>query len=119
MFSITGMGEPGLFRFINLIKVLATLMVAVVAAGFSADLHASDMFKGRKLYGTHCAACHGMAGQATMPGAPSFARQERVLVPDFTLLASIRSGKNAMPAFQGILTDRDILDVIAYIRTMN
>jgi len=39
--------------------------------------------------------------------------------PDFTLLAAIRSGKNAMPAFQGVLTDRDILDVIAFLRTLH
>jgi len=119
MFSKTGMAGPGITRLIHLIKLLATLLVAVVAAGLSGDLYASDMFKGRKLYTSHCALCHGISGQATMPGAPNFARQEGILKPDFTLLASIRSGKNAMPAFQGILTDRDIMDVIAYIRTMN
>jgi len=119
MFSKAGMNTPGFSRILKLLKLIATLMVAVVAAGISTELHASDMFKGRKLYNSHCALCHGMGGQATMPGAPNFARQERILVPDFTLLAAIRSGKNAMPAFQGILTDRDILDVIAYIRTMN
>ncbi|WP_206047156.1 c-type cytochrome [Noviherbaspirillum denitrificans] len=119
MFSKTGMDGPGFSRFIDLMKLFATLLVAAVAAGFSGDLHAGDMFKGRQLYNSHCAVCHGAGGQATMPGAPSFARQERIIKPDFTLLASIRTGKNAMPAFQGILTDRDILDVIAYIRTMN
>ena len=37
---------------------------------------------------------------------------------DVGLLASIRSGKNAMPAYIGVLTDREILDVIAYLRTL-
>lgn len=119
MVSKMGMDNARLARAVNLLKLLATLLVAAVAAGFSGDLYAGDMFKGRKLYNSHCALCHGMGGQATMPGAPNFARQEAILKPDFTLLASIRSGRNAMPAFQGILTDRDILDVIAYIRTMN
>jgi cytochrome c6 len=119
MVSKMGIANIRLDRTINLLKLLATLLVAVVAAGLSGDLYASDMFKGRKLYSSHCALCHGMGGQAPMPGAPNFARQEAVLKPDFTLLATIRSGRNAMPAYQGILTDRDIMDVIAYIRTMN
>ena len=119
MVSKMGMDNARMSRVINWMKVLATMLVAIVAAGVSGDLFASDMFKGRKLYNTHCALCHGMGGQATMPGAPNFVRQEGILKPDFTLLATIRAGRNAMPAFQGILTDRDIMDVIAYIRTMN
>jgi cytochrome c6 len=41
-----------------------------------------------------------------------------MMQPDAGLLASIRSGRNAMPAYAGILTDRDILDVIAFMRTL-
>ncbi len=119
MVSKMGMDNTRLVRTINVLKLLATLLVAAVAAGFSGDLYASDMFKGKKLYNSHCALCHGMGGQPTMPGAPNFLRQEGILKPDFTLLATIRAGRNAMPAYQGILTDRDIMDVIAYIRTMN
>ena len=37
---------------------------------------------------------------------------------DMTLLASLKSGKNAMPAYLGILSDREMLDVIAYSRTL-
>jgi len=39
--------------------------------------------------------------------------------PDLTLLASIKNGVNTMPAYQGILKDQDILDVIVYLRTLN
>ena len=39
--------------------------------------------------------------------------------PDTLLLSAIRNGKNAMPAYQGILSDADILDVIAFVRTIN
>lgn len=80
---------------------------------------AADVNKGRQLFGTHCAVCHGQTGRSVMPGAPNFDRGEGMLRPDFTLLAAIRAGKNAMPAFQGILADRDILDVIAYLRTLH
>jgi cytochrome c6 len=77
------------------------------------------MIKGGNLYATHCVACHGASGISAMPGTPSFARSESLLQPDLTLLATIKAGKNVMPAFQGVLSDRDILDVIAYLRTLN
>lgn len=100
-------------------KVAATLLVAVIAASFSGSLYAADTFKGQRTYSTHCAICHGQTGRSVLPGAPNFARGEGILKPDFTLLATIRSGRNAMPAFQGILSDRDIMDVIAYVRTLH
>jgi cytochrome c6 len=103
----------------RLSKVLATLLVAIIAASFSSGLYAADMFKGRQIYTSNCAICHGPTGRAVMPGTPNFARQEGILKPDMTLLATIRSGRNAMPAYQGILSDRDIMDVIAFIRTLN
>jgi cytochrome c6 len=54
-----------------------------------------------------------------MPNAPNFARSESLLQPDPLLLTSIKNGKNAMPAFRGILSDPDIMDVIVYLRTLN
>jgi len=89
------------------------------ALGSSGSLYAADIIKGGNLYAAHCAACHGASGVSVMPGAPSFARNERLLQPDMTLLATIKAGKNIMPSFQGILSDRDILDIIAHLRTLN
>lgn len=94
----------------------ALLLTALALAASPA--RAADAIKGGQLYGMHCAACHGPAGISVMPGAPDFARQERLLQPDLALLANIRAGKNAMPAFQAILRDNDILDIIAFIRTL-
>jgi cytochrome c6 len=54
-----------------------------------------------------------------MPDAPSFALGENLLQPDSSLLTSIKNGKNAMPAYEGILSDSDILDVVVYLRTLN
>lgn len=103
---------------------LATKMLRPVLAGLSLFLACgaslgADTNKGQQLYASNCVICHGQAGRSVMPGAPSFDRGDGLLRPDFTLLASIRSGKNAMPAFQGILADRDIMDVIAYLRTLH
>lgn len=53
-----------------------------------------------------------------MPGASDFTRPETLMKPDNMLANIIRGGRNAMPAYQGLLKDRDILDVIAYLRTL-
>lgn len=99
---------------------LGALMLVAALCGASPAARAADPAKGQRLYASHCAACHGAGGRAVMPGAPDFNQfSPRLMRPDFTLLAAIRSGKNAMPAFQGILPDRDILDVIAFLRTLH
>lgn len=93
-------------------------MAGVVAYLVVAPVHAADVIKGAQVYARHCAACHGPNGISVMPGAPHLARGERLMQPDLTLLTALKSGKNAMPAYLGILTDREILDVIAYSRTL-
>ena len=100
-------------------RILSAGAVSAVLLLASGASHGADPNKGRQLFATNCAICHGQTGKSVMPGAPNFDRGEGMLRPDFTLLAAIRSGKNAMPAFQGILPDRDILDVIAYLRTLH
>jgi cytochrome c6 len=81
--------------------------------------HAADTIKGAEVYAKHCAACHGISGVSVMLGAPDFAQNEGLMSPDGALLISIQSGKAAMPAYRGILSDQDILNVIAYLRTLN
>lgn len=95
----------------------ALTVLAMLAA--SAGAHAADTAKGQSLYSARCAICHGMSGRSVMPGTPNFNQGERLMQPDLSLLAAIRSGKNAMPAFQGVLQDRDIMDVIAFLRTLH
>ncbi|TAN73711.1 MAG: cytochrome c [Gallionella sp.] len=95
---------------------LLVCLLLVLGPGAS---YAADAIKGGELYAAHCAACHGLSGVSVIPGAPNFARSEGILRPDMFLLTAIKEGKNAMPAYQGILSDRDILDVIAYMRILN
>lgn len=80
---------------------------------------AADVQRGAQLYAMHCAACHGANGSPVMPGAADFTKVKTVLKPDSVLLQSVRSGKGVMPAYLGILTDADILSVVAYLRTLS
>jgi cytochrome c6 len=81
--------------------------------------YAADTNKGAEVYNMYCASCHGVSGESVIPGAPNFAQDEGLMSPDGTLFISIQSGKAAMPAYRGILSDQDILNVIAYLRTLN
>ena len=87
---------------------------------------------GRAVYEKHCATCHGPAGGSDGPGAsalpikpPPFT-DGRLLnpLPDDFLYTVVRDGAAAvglapqMPAFGRLLTDREIRDVVAYVRTL-
>jgi cytochrome c6 len=95
---------------------MAGMLLAALAG---APAHGADIARGASLYATHCASCHGAGGTPIMPGAPDFKRLENLMRPDMQLVAAIRNGKAAMPAYFGILRDREILDVIAYLRTLS
>jgi mono/diheme cytochrome c family protein len=87
---------------------------------------------GRAVYVKHCATCHGDTGQSDGPGAaalpikpPPFTdgRLINPLTDDF-LHQVVRDGSGSvglapqMPAFGPFLTDREIRDVVAYVRTL-
>lgn len=92
--------------------------VAVLVLAWPMAAQAGDVVRGADLYRKQCATCHGDNGRPVLPTAPDFTRPTTLLKPDPVLLATIRSGKGAMPAYQGVLRDRDILDVVAHLRTL-
>lgn len=92
--------------------LVITLVIYLPAAS------AADVFNGRSVYRTYCENCHGNNGQGKMTGVPNFTRGQTLMRSDLSIFDSIRSGKNAMPGFLGVLDQQEILDVIAYIRTM-
>ncbi len=97
---------------------VSMLLVLLLSAAGGGAANAADTDKGASLYARYCISCHGGQGVAAAPGSPSFERGQNLLRPDIALMEATRIGKNAMPAYQGILANRDILDVIAYMRTL-
>ena len=93
--------------------LLAALVLAAGNAG------AADIRRGGTLYASHCAVCHGANGTPVMPGAPNFRRLDGLMRPDMQLMIAIRNGKGAMPGYFGVLREREILDVIAFMRTLS
>jgi len=91
------------------------LFLGVVLA--PAPARAFDIKAGQSVYENHCQSCHGPEGTPTMPGTPDFARGEGLGVTDSELARGIKRGKNLMPAYEALMKDEDVLNVIAYIRT--
>jgi cytochrome c6 len=99
-------------------RITAALAVlALDYAVFTLEAGAADFFNGKQLYASYCEGCHGASGQGEMPGTPNFTRGKTLMRPDLQLYVQIRDGKNAMPGFQGVLDESEILDVISYLRS--
>jgi mono/diheme cytochrome c family protein len=78
---------------------------------------------GADLYKAKCAMCHGADGLAATPMAKnlkvlSFKDAAMIKAPEAQFIASTTNGKGKMPAYKGKLTDAQIKDVVAYIRTL-
>ncbi len=95
------------------------IAACLLAGAFMASgtARAADFFKGESIYRQYCENCHGARGQGVIGGAPNFARGQGLMKPDALLYDTILKGKNAMPAFRGVLTEEEFYDVITYIRS--
>ena len=100
------------------IKAAAILfLAALVSMPVIAQTSGADTFKAK------CAMCHGADGLAATPMAKtmkvlSFKDPAMVKASDAQFIASTENGKNKMPAYKGKLTDAQIKDVVAHIRTL-
>lgn len=88
-----------------------------------------DPIHGAKLYKQYCRGCHGVDGRGGahtfMPHIENLTKKEYIeFIPDsflFTVIAEggVAVGKSGyMPAWQNKMSEQDIKDVIAHIRTL-
>jgi cytochrome c6 len=97
------------------VMVILTLLLATPTA--LAQNSGADTYKAQ------CAMCHAangsgstLAGKATK--TPSFCLPEMLKMSDADFFADTKSGEGKMPAYAGKLTDAQIKELIAYIRTL-
>ena len=100
------------------IAILVMVSFAAATSSLAASLCKEHDTTPRGVYEQHCQSCHGEAGRPMDAGTPDFSRGERLFVSDTTLLGKVRSGSGSMPAYRGLLTDDEIRDVVAYLRTL-
>ena len=72
--------------------------------------------RGEKVYAANCVACHQASGKG-VPGAfPALDGDAVVNGPRPAQIDILLNGKNAMPAWKGVLSDTEIASVITYTR---
>ncbi len=91
---------------------LFSLILALALPPLAAAQSAADTYKAK------CAACHGADGSKSMMGAKPLNGPDVQGMSDADLNAAITDGKGKMPAYKGKLTDAQIKDLVAYIRTL-
>ncbi len=113
-------------------RVIAALMIAALAPVSAA--FAADASNGARIAAVKCAGCHGATGAgdgvllATLgvqvPPVPWTDKAKMAQFTDQKLTDVINNGGSAlnasplMPAFKGQLSDADIADLVAYIRSL-
>lgn len=96
-----------------------SMLATIFASGVSLTAVAADPEQGRSIYEMHCEVCHGGDGRGVVPGAPDFGRGQGLLVPDADIVRKLRRGAGGMPAYEGLLREHQLLDVVAFLRTFH
>lgn len=86
---------------------------------------AADLARGEKIYKMMCLKCHGKEGKGDGPKAKELSKKPRNYtnkaemekLTDADLKKAVIEGKEPMPSFRARLKDKDVDDVIAYIKT--
>lgn len=92
------------------------------AAASSADYKFADIAEaskiGEEVYNGKCAACHQVTGVGLPPMFPALKGSKIASVKDqlATQIDILNNGKNAMPAWKGVLTPKEMAAVITYTR---
>ena len=97
-------------------KKLAGIAAALLV--METGLQAADIYNGQQVYELHCQSCHGADGRSMELGVPDFSRGESLFRPDTDLVRELREGGGMHPAYRGLLSDDEMRDVLAYIRTL-
>jgi cbb3-type cytochrome c oxidase subunit III len=114
---------------------VVTVLIVAAAVGI-ARVRLEAQPRGKAVYDTHCSECHGADGKGDGPAAAYLVPRPRDFstgrykirstetgsVPtDEDLVRSVRQGlyATAMPAWDRILSDTDIQDVVAYVKGMS
>lgn len=129
------MGERRMRRLVSLVLMFASPALA------DHELLDRDVAQGEQLYQQHCASCHGanLEGQpnwrspnrdGVLPAPPHDAsghtwHHDNALLFEYTKLGGrgalaargMKDFNSGMPAFEGILTNQEIWDILGYIRS--
>lgn len=90
------------------------MLAGAVAFGIAPACAQSAADAGRDVYAEHCATCHGERLNAT-GAAPDLKLLGADQKPRFDEM--VRNGKGQMPAWEGMISDEEIGQIWAYVRS--
>jgi mono/diheme cytochrome c family protein len=104
-------------------KLLSGIVAVAVLCLAGSLVMAQDKANGEKVYKAKCASCHGPDGKGeTAAGKVTKARDicsaEVKKETDAAWTDIIVKGKDKMPSYDKKITDADVKDVIAYMRSL-
>ena len=115
-------------------RKICTLGIFAILANLAGGtgVWAQNQAEGKKLYGTYCSTCHGESGKGdgtagtALPVKPNDLTSGAVMnqLSDKFLVDIISKGGSGvgkstfMPAWGGALNDKEIRDIVAYIRSI-
>ena len=85
---------------------------------------ANSIDKGKALFQTHCAVCHGPQGRGDGPAAtglnprPTDLMQSARMLRDGVVAGVITDGRGAMPSFKVSLTESQIWDLTNFVKSL-
>ena len=79
---------------------------------------AQDKANGEKVYKAKCASCHGPDGKGETAAGKATKARDIWKESDAAWTDIITKGQNKMPSYDKKVTDADVKDVIAYMRSL-
>jgi cytochrome c553 len=111
------------------VRIAALVFVCSFSTGVVAEEGKGDAEHGGKLFARYCRGCHGEEGKGDglvfMPHVNNLTKKGYIenLPDDYLLLAISKGGpgigkSNYMPAWEDTLQKQEMLDLVAYIRSL-
>lgn len=99
-----------------------TLIIGIVLSMCAANAFAGNVIKGKQTFKENCVICHGMDGSGNTDagkaiGAADLRSAAVQALTDQQIHDQVENGGKKMPAFGGMVSEAQIADLIAYIRT--
>jgi mono/diheme cytochrome c family protein len=85
------------------------------AEGAASAVLSGDSARGEELYKASCIVCHGPAG---MGGIGPRLTGNPVLSNDQAFWKIVHEGKHVMPPLKGVVTDQQLADIRAWLKTL-
>ncbi len=95
-------------------KLIKLLVFFVLWNFLSTTAYAANTGSGKELFERHCVQCHQPGQEMMMP--MTYSLRDSLMQPDSVLREKILSGTNAMPGYYGLLNNKEISDILLYMR---